>query len=250
MANQQRFEGKAFLVTGGTSGIGRAAVARLKAEGARVLATGTNPDRLADIEKTYGVDVLKNDAGDPAAVQALVAAVKDKLGPLDGIFINAGFGEFAPVTAVTTEHFDKQYAVNVRGPLLQVKGLAEVLNDGASIVFNTSVANELGMAGASVYASTKAALRSVTRVLAAELAARNIRVNAVSPGPIETDFFARAQVPEEQAKQMAEGILAQVPLRRFGKSEEVAAVATFLLSDDASYVTGVEYKVDGGMTDA
>lgn len=250
MANQQRFEGKTFLVTGGTSGIGRATVARLKAEGARVLATGTNPDRLADVKKTYGVDVLKNDAGDPAGVAALVAAVKDKLGPLDGIFVNAGFGEFAPVTEVNAEHFDKQYAVNVRGPLLQVKGLVEVLKDGASIVFNTSVANELGMAGASVYASTKAALRSVTRVLAAELAARNIRVNAVSPGPIETDFFARAQVPEEQAKQMAEGILAKVPLRRFGKSEEVAAVATFLLSDDASYVTGVEYKVDGGMTNA
>ena len=245
----KRFEGKKFLVTGGTSGIGRAAVARLRAEGASVLATGTNADRLASVAKDHGALVFQNDAGDPAATEALASEVKAKLGQLDGMFVNAGFGEFLPLEAVTVDSFERQYSVNVRGPLLQVKALSGLLNDGASIVFNTSVANQLGMAGASVYASTKAALRSVTRVLAAELAPRSIRVNAVSPGPIETDFFARAQVPEEQAQQMARGIIAQVPLKRFGKSDEAAAVALFLLSSDASFVTGAEYKVDGGMTD-
>ena len=245
----KRFEGSKFLVTGGTSGIGKAAVARLAAEGATVLATGTNPDRLAAIESEFGVSVLANDAGDPGAADALATAVKERLGEIDGVFVNAGFGEFVPVEQVSVDSFDRQYGVNVRGPLLQVKALSPLLKSGASIVFNTSVANELGMAGASVYASTKAALRSVTRVLAAELAPRGIRVNAVSPGPIETDFLARAGVPAEQAQQMAQGILAQVPLNRFGKSEEVAAVATFLLSNEASFVTGAEYKVDGGMTD-
>ena len=249
MTTQKRFQDAAFVVTGGTSGIGRATVARLVAEGARVLATGTNPDRLASIEKEYGVAVLRNDAGDPAAAEVLAATAQEKLGKIDGVFANAGFGEFSSVEAVTTDSFDRQYGVNVRGPLLQIKHLSPVLKDGAAIVFNTSVANELGMAGASIYASTKAALRSVTRVLASELSARSIRVNAVSPGPIETDFFARTGIPAEQAQQMAAGIIARVPLKRFGTSEEVAAVVTFLLSSEASFITGAEYKVDGGMTD-
>ncbi len=245
MAN---FDGKNILITGGTSGIGLATAVLLKNDGANVLATGTNPERIAKLQSDHGIDAIANDAGDPAAADTLAEEVKTRFGRLDGFFANAGFGKFYPHTDVTPEAFAEQYDVNVRGPLLHVRALSPLMKDGAAVVFNTSVVNVMGMPGGSIYASTKAALRSLTRVLAAELAERNIRVNAVSPGPIETDFFARTNLPEEATKGFAEQILAQVPLRRFGKSEEVARVARFLLSDDASFVTGSEYEVDGGMT--
>ncbi len=244
-----RFENKRVVVTGGTSGIGKATAARLVKEGARVLVTGTAASRLQDVRDELGVVAIENDAGDADGAKALALAVKEHLGGVDAVFVNAGFGEFSPVTEFTVDSFDRQFSVNLRGPLLQIQALAELLSDGGSIVFNTSVVNRVGMAGASVYGATKAALRHSTRVLAAELAPRGIRVNAVSPGPIDTNFFSRTGMPEEAIQGMAAQILSQVPLGRFGTADDVAAVATFLLSDDAAFVTGSEYAVDGGMTE-
>ena len=244
-----RFDNKNVLVTGGTSGIGLATARRLASEGANLMVTGTNEERLAAAQAEIPRSIaLSNDAGDPAAASTLAESVKERLGRLDGIFLNAGFGRFYPLEGISAEEFDIQHAVNVRGPLLQAKALSPLLNDGGAILFNTSVVRDLGMPGAAIYASTKGALRSVTRVLARELASRAIRVNAVSPGPVDSQFFSRTGLPEEAIEDFASQILAQVPLGRFAEPNEIAAVAAFLLSEEASYVTGAEYVVDGGMT--
>ncbi|MEM9069741.1 MAG: SDR family oxidoreductase [Myxococcota bacterium] len=245
----KRFEGKRALITGGTGGIGWATAKRLADEGAKVLITGRNPERLAQAKSELGVLAIANDAGDAGAADALRDAVKEHLGKVDAVFFNAGFGRFFPIGDVTSEEFAAQFNVNVRGPLLHAKALANLIEDNGAILLNTSVAQNMGMAGASIYASTKGALRTMTRVLAREFADRKIRVNAISPGPIETGFFSASNVPPEAAEQMAAGIVAQVPLARFGKASEVAAGAAFLLSSDASYVTGTELVVDGGMTE-
>jgi len=244
------FAGKRFLVTGGSSGIGRAAVELLHGAGARVLATGTSSERLAALEADCpGVTSRVNDAGDPAAAQQLAAAMREGFGGLDGAFLNAGMARFEPLASLTAEAIDRQLAVNLRGPMLQVRALAPLLADGGAVVVNTSVARDSGLPGAAAYGASKGALRSLVRVLAAELAPRGIRVNAVSPGPIQTDFVARSGLPAEAADAIAESVLAKVPLRRFGAPAEAARVALFLLSGLASFVTGSEYVVDGGMSE-
>ena len=244
-----RFASKNVLVTGGSSGIGRATAERIAAEGGRVLVTGTNSEKLAAVKSTSPTVVtLVNDAADPNAAKQLGEAVKSEFGELDGAFLNAGYAKFVSHTDVTASEFDHQFAVNVRGPILHAKAISPLMREGSSIVINASVARSIGLPGGVIYNSTKGAMRTVARVLALELADRRIRVNAVSPGPIGSDFFDRTGMPQEQIDQFVQEILTVVPLGRVGEPNEVAAVATFLLSDDASYVTGSEYVVDGGMT--
>ena len=244
-----RFEGRNVLVTGATGGIGRATAERLVAEGATVLATGRDETRVAELDAMERVHAIANDASRPEDVDALAKAVDERLGgKLDGVFLNAGYGGFAPVGQIAAEDFDRMMDTNVRGPLLQLNVLAERLADGGAIVWNTSIVNEMKMPGSAVYAATKGAARSAMNAISAEMAGRGIRVNAVSPGPIDTGFFNATGLSEDEIKGFGEQILSQVPLGRFGEAREIAAAVAFLLSDDASYVHATELVVDGGMS--
>tara|TARA_B100000678_G_scaffold289798_1_gene301204 strand:- start:323 stop:1075 length:753 start_codon:yes stop_codon:yes gene_type:complete len=246
----QRFEGKKALITGGTSGFGLEAAKIIAAEGGTVAVTGHSDNHLDDARKALpeGSLVLKNDAADPAAAKELASTVKEQMGSLDLLWLNAGYGKFQANDANDAELFDAMMNTNVRGPVLQMAGLIGMLNEGGSVLLSSSVAPYLGQAQGAVYAATKAACASLTRSWASELAGRNIRVNSVCPGPIATNFVDRTGLSEEDKENFRERVTKKVPLGRMGEAVEVANVALFLFSDEASYVTGSEYVVDGGMT--
>jgi NAD(P)-dependent dehydrogenase (short-subunit alcohol dehydrogenase family) len=248
MAGQ--LNGKVAVITGGTTGIGFATAKRFIDEGAKVVLTGTNPKTLeaARLELGNSADVIASDASNEKDIQALFKQVMEKHGKIDVLFLNAGIARFSPWEDHSIEDFDRQFAINVKGPWLAIKHVIPLLKEGSSIIATTSVVNQMGMAGSSAYSATKAALQQLVRIAAAELSPRGIRVNAVSPGPIETPIFAKTGMPEADLQEMAAGIQSQVPLGRFGRSEEVANVVLFLASEESSYVQGQEFAVDGGMT--
>lgn len=246
-----RFEGKRILITGGTSGIGLATAKRIVDEGGEVAVTGRSQDHLDEAGRALpsGSLVLQNDAADPAAAKTLSDKVRDQMGALDGLFLNAGYGAFASVEENDADMFDKMMNANVRGPVLHMAHLKSAMADKGAVLLTASVVEFLGQGAGAIYAATKASMATLTRSFATDLAERGVRVNSIAPGPIDTGFFAAIPgMSEEEKKQFAEQIKDQVPLGRFGEPEEVAAVACFLLSDDASYVTGSQYVVDGGMT--
>jgi NAD(P)-dependent dehydrogenase (short-subunit alcohol dehydrogenase family) len=245
----KRLEGKVALVTGGNSGIGLATAQRLHDEGAKVAISGRNQKTLDEAVKTIGKDVLavQGDVAKSADLDKLFAAVSQKFGKIDVLFANAGIYKFVPFASTSETLYDELFDINAKGVYFTTQKAIPFLNDGASIILNTSQANEIGMVNGSAYAATKAALRSFTRSFAAELVDRGIRVNAVSPGPIETPAgFERTGLSKEAIEEFAKSIVAQVPMKRIGQPAEVAAAVAFLASSDASYITGSEIGVDGG----
>ena len=244
MAN---LSGKTAVITGGNSGIGYATAARLQADGARVILTGRSQERVDEAAAQLGVTGLVADVSSVAEIERLVALVTDIVGTVDILFVNAGIFEPAPLGGITEALFDRQMDINFKGAVFTIEKFLPILNDGASIINLSSVNAYTGMTNTAIYAASKAAMNSFTRTAATELAPRRIRVNAVNPGPIATPIFGKTGLSETQLKGFSEAMVQRIPLKRFGEAEEVASLVSFLASDEASFITGGEYNVDGGI---
>jgi NAD(P)-dependent dehydrogenase (short-subunit alcohol dehydrogenase family) len=244
----RKLENKVALITGGTTGIGLATAKRFAAEGARVIVTGRNRETLEAARRELGdrAEVIESDAGDEKQIAQLFEGLARTHRRLDVLFLNAGIAKFAPLAEASVKDFDAMWTLNVRGPWLALKHALPLLSEGATVIVNSSVVNQKGLAGAAAYAATKAALRAVVRGAATELAARKIRVNAVSPGPIETPIFGKMGLSRNAADEFLKDAATRIPLGRIGAADEVAGTAVFLASADASFITGSEIAVDGG----
>jgi NAD(P)-dependent dehydrogenase (short-subunit alcohol dehydrogenase family) len=245
-----RLQGKRALITGGTTGIGLESAKQFLAEGAHVIITGQNPDTLAQAQQELGetVIVIQSDAGQVEAQKQLTEVIRQSLGQLDVVFLNAGIGIFQPIESWNEAAFDKQMAVNLKGPYFLIQRLLPILANPTSIVLNTSINAHIGMPNSSVYAASKAAMISLAKTLSGELVERGVRVNAISPGPVSTPIYGKLGIPSESLGQMAEAIRNQIPLKRFGDPIEVAKAAVFLASDESTFMLGSEIVIDGGMS--
>jgi NAD(P)-dependent dehydrogenase (short-subunit alcohol dehydrogenase family) len=243
-----KLEGKIALVTGGSTGIGFATAQRFVQEGAYVYITGRRQPELDEAVKKIGAQVtaIRADASSLADLDKLFAQIKQEKGRLDVVFANAGGGSLAPLGSITEEQYDQTFNTNVKGLLFTVQKALPLIPDGGSIILNASIVSIKGMAAFSVYSATKAAVRSFARSWTIDLKDRKIRVNAVSPGPIETPGVAGLVQTEEQRQALYAQLASTVPLGRMGQPDEIAKAAVFLASDDASFIAGIELFVDGG----
>jgi NAD(P)-dependent dehydrogenase (short-subunit alcohol dehydrogenase family) len=242
-------KGKVAVITGGNSGIGLATARRFVEEGAAVVITGRREKELKEAAASIGRNVtpVQGDVSRLEDLDRLYETVKEKHGHLDILFANAGISSVAPLGTITEDHFDRVFDINVKGILFTVQKALPLLKDGGSIILNSSIAGQKGIAGFSAYNASKAAVRSFARSWSSDLKDRKIRVNAISPGPIETPIFDKLGLSKEQFSEFENYLTSQAPMGRIGKSEEIAAAAVFLASDESSYITGIDLSVDGGL---
>lgn len=246
-----RLDGKTALITGATTGIGLATAKLFQKEGARVVITGQNQERLNEAAQELGSDALaiRVDVRSLADIETMVSKIESHFGGIDVLFVNAGIAKLKPMGDINEELIDEIMDINFKGAFLTIQKSVSIIRDPGSIVLNTSVNNQMGMATTNIYAASKAALRSLARTLSTELIERGIRVNAVSPGPVTTPIYGKLGVPQEHLDEFAGQLQQEIPMKRFGNPDEIAKAALFLASEDSSFVLGEELVVDGGWTE-
>jgi len=247
--DENKLEGKIAVITGGSSGIGLATAKGFVSEGAYVFITGRRRSELDAAVSEIGKNVIgiQSDVSNLADLDKLYNTVKEQKGHIDILFANAGIGEFAPLGEISEEYFDKIFGINVKGLLFTVQKALPLFQDGSSIILNASIAASKGIEAFSVYNATKAVVRSFARTWTVDLRHRKIRVNAVSPGPIDTPAVEGLVQNKEQVEELKKNFITAVPMGRMGSPGEVAKVVSFLASDESSYITGIDLSVDGGM---
>lgn len=245
-----RLANKRALITGATSGIGLETARQFLSEGAKVAITGTTQSGLDSARSQLGDSVIAvaSDAGDPASQPKLADAIRESLGGLDVLVINAGIADLRPIDKWDDASFDRSLNINFKGPFFLIQSLLPLLANPASIVLNASINAHIGMPNTSVYGASKAALLSLARTLSGELAVRGVRVNAISPGPIATPLYSKLGLSDQQAKSMADQLTKQLPAHRFGRPEEIARTIVFLASDEAAFIVGSDVIIDGGLS--
>ena len=245
-----KLNGKTALITGGNSGIGLATAQLFVAEGARVAVTGRDAATLDEVQHASGGQILaiRSDAGRVEDIDTLMVQAKDHLGHLDVLFVNAAFAQPLPFDQVTEAQFDALSAANFKGVFFTIQKALPLLRKGSSVIVTTSISNQMGAPHFSVYAACKAGLKSLVQSLALELAERGVRVNAISPGPIDTPGFGRWGLPQEAVDAIRADFERRSPVKRFGRADEVARMALFLATEESSYCVGAEMVIDGGFS--
>ena len=247
--SEPRFQGKVAVVTGGNSGIGLGVAKAYAREGAQVAITGRNPKTLEAAAKEIGPGTLaiSSDAGKVAEIESAMKQIKERFGRIDALFVNAGVGQFVPFEQVTEAFFDQTVAVNLKGVFFTVQKALPLMPRNSAIVLNASINAHLGMPGTTVYGPIKAGVVNMAKTLSADLLEKGIRVNAISPGPITSALLTRDAPGADQLKQTLDWIRSQVPLKRFGTPEEIAAAVLYLTAPESAFVIGAELIIDGGM---
>ena len=245
-----KLENKVAIITGANSGIGLATAKLFLKNGAKVVLAGRRENALREATKDLTGDFITvvADVSKEEDNVLLIQKAVEIYGSIDILFLNAGIAPVSATTDITIDHYNEVFDINVKGPILATKEALPYINDNGVILFTNSIVHQKGFDGLAVYSASKGALRAYARVLTSEIKSRGIRVNSIAPGPIDTPIYGKMGLPQDVVEEMGKGFANQVPLGRFGTSDEIAKTALFLASEDASFINGVELEVDGGLS--